>query len=55
MTQTAKRFTNGPSKPPDWDSFLAAISHPDIPATFLDGPERADAPQARDPFEGWEN
>ncbi len=40
-------------KPPNWDSFLAAVKSSPAPEDFLNESERETAPQDRDPFEGW--
>lgn len=41
-------------KPATWDDFFAALEGADVPADFLDEKERNQGPQARDPFERWE-
>lgn len=41
-------------KPSNWDGFFAALKVTTIPADFLDETERHQPPQARDPFEGWQ-
>ena len=41
-------------KPPNWDSFFAALEGVEIPEDFLSPQERDHGPHDRDPFEGWE-
>lgn len=62
MTQTAKLFIRQdtvtgdvilPRKPPDWDGFLEAVADGAVPADFLDGAERVQGAQDRDPLTGW--
>jgi antitoxin VapB len=40
-------------KPENWEGFFAALQGTEVPVDFLDEKERAQAPQNRDPFEGW--
>jgi len=40
-------------KPATWDDFFSALKGADVPADFLDGKERNQGTQERDPFEGW--
>ena len=40
-------------RPETWDGFFAALNGADVPADFLDEQERRQAPQDRDPFDGW--
>jgi antitoxin VapB len=39
-------------KPETWDDFFATLKSAKVPADFLDKKERAQASEARDPFEG---
>jgi len=40
-------------KPATWDGFFAALKGADVPADFLDGQERDQGTQDRDPFEDY--
>ncbi len=40
-------------KPADWDSFFCLIDSAATPPDFLGREDRQQAPQERDPFEGW--
>lgn len=40
-------------KPATWDDFFAVLKDGNVPADFLDGKERNQGKQDRDPFEGW--
>jgi antitoxin VapB len=42
-----------PKRPPNWDSFFAALKEADIPDDFLDKSNRLPDPLPKDPFEGW--
>jgi antitoxin VapB len=42
-------------KPPTWDEFFVALKSADAPADFLDGKERDQGPQDRDPLAGASN
>ena len=43
-----------PKRPPNWDSFFAALQGADIPGDFLDKSSRLPDSLPKDPFEGWE-
>ena len=40
-------------KPPNWDSFFAALEGVEIPEDFLDFKREVDEPYDRDPFRSW--
>jgi antitoxin VapB len=40
-------------RPPNWDSFFAALAEAEVPAGFLDERERHQETQDRDPFAEW--
>lgn len=39
------------AKPDNWDGFLMALNHADVPADFLSENERKQEHEQRDPFE----
>ncbi len=39
-------------RPDSWDGFFALDATTDVPADFMDEPDRNQGDQARDPFEG---
>lgn len=40
-------------KPATWDDFFSVLKSAEVPADFLDGKERQQVTQDRDPFKDW--